>query len=79
MYETPSAFWWICVVGITAKDNPKNNTLHKATAYLSGHTIFIQMRVNSLAPSKKKSWYCNKQGCHIGYKKKKIRKKAQQR
>lgn len=41
MYETSPTPWWICVVGIRAKDNPKNNTLHRATAYLSGHTIFI--------------------------------------
>lgn len=79
MYETSPTPWWICVVGIRAKDNPKNNTLHRATAYLSGHTIFIQMRVNSLHLQKRSPGAVTNKDAIQDAKGKKIRKKAQQR
>lgn len=56
MYGTSPATWWMCVMGIRAKDNPKNNIFHRAPDLLSGHTTFIKMRVKSLASSKKKPW-----------------------
>lgn len=48
--------WWICTVGSMVQDNTKNNSLYRATSYLSVNKIFIQKRVKSSLYLKKKSW-----------------------
>lgn len=49
--------WRICVGGNMLKDNTENKSLCWVAAYLSGHNIFVQMRINSSAPSEKKLQY----------------------
>lgn len=48
---------WTLTGGSTVKDDTENNSQCGAAAYLSGHNIFIQIRINSSVPSEKKLQY----------------------
>lgn len=56
-YEISPAPWRICVGGSMVKDDTENDRVCWVAAYLSGHNLFIQMKINSSAPSQKKLQY----------------------